>query len=155
MSGDPREIAEYGHEDAPPRDGIGEDDHPIPRWFQLSFYATLVFAAVYVPYYTLSGWSSASQWAGEVARAEERSALAAFGPAYTDRNGNVYPGVTLYDAWASGPEIEMPDVDVLGVDGGGGDGFRPEPRDHLGHRLLVDIGDDELGVSSIEQLGKP
>lgn len=45
----------------------------------------------------------------------QRAALDAFGHAYTDRSGNVYPGVTLYDAWASGEEIEMPDVDILGV----------------------------------------
>ena len=45
----------------------------------------------------------------------QASALAAFGHAYTDRSGGVYPGVTLYDAWASGLEIEMPDVDTLGL----------------------------------------
>jgi hypothetical protein len=44
-----------------------------------------------------------------------QAALAAFGHAYTDRSGNVYPGLTLYDAWSSGTEMEMPDVDVLGV----------------------------------------
>lgn len=48
-------------------------------------------------------------------RGDEAKALEAFGHAYTDRAGAVYPGVTLYDAWASGVEIEMPDVDVLGV----------------------------------------
>lgn len=45
----------------------------------------------------------------------EQKALAAFAHAYTDRAGGVYPGVTLYDAWASGAEIEMPDVDTLGI----------------------------------------
>ena len=45
----------------------------------------------------------------------ERKALAAFGHAYTDRDGNVYPGLTLYDAWRSGETIEMPDVDTLGI----------------------------------------
>jgi hypothetical protein len=45
----------------------------------------------------------------------QRAALAAFDHAYTDRSGNVYPGITLYDAWSSGEEIEMPDVDVLGI----------------------------------------
>lgn len=45
----------------------------------------------------------------------EREALAGFAHAYTDRSGNVYPGVTLYDAWASGTSIEMPDVDTLGI----------------------------------------
>ncbi|MCK6446203.1 MAG: hypothetical protein L6Q99_07395 [Planctomycetes bacterium] len=48
-------------------------------------------------------------------RGDQAKALAALGHAYTDRAGAVYPGVTLYDAWASGVEIEMPDVDVLGV----------------------------------------
>ena len=45
----------------------------------------------------------------------QRVPLAAFGHAYTDREGNVFPGLTLYDAWSSGADMEMPDVDVLGV----------------------------------------
>ncbi|MBI5362189.1 MAG: hypothetical protein HZA53_03355 [Planctomycetes bacterium] len=45
----------------------------------------------------------------------EQKALTAFAHSYTDRAGGVYPGVTLYDAWASGAEIEMPDVDTLGI----------------------------------------
>jgi len=48
-------------------------------------------------------------------RGDEQAALAAFGHAYTDREGNVYPGLTLYDAWSSAEEMEMPDVDVLGI----------------------------------------
>lgn len=44
-----------------------------------------------------------------------RSAAAAFGHTYSDRGGNAYPSVTLYDAWSSGTEIEMPDVECLGV----------------------------------------
>jgi hypothetical protein len=39
----------------------------------------------------------------------------AFAHAYTDRWGGVYPGVTLYDAHASLAQIEMPDVDALGI----------------------------------------
>lgn len=39
----------------------------------------------------------------------------AFAHAYTDRWGGVYPGVTLYDAHASLTQIEMPDVDCLGL----------------------------------------
>jgi len=39
----------------------------------------------------------------------------AFAHAYTDRWGGVYPGVTLYDAYASLQTIEMPDVDTLGI----------------------------------------
>jgi hypothetical protein len=45
----------------------------------------------------------------------EQQALAAFSHAYTDRWGGVYPGVTLYDAHASRTELEMPDVDTLGI----------------------------------------
>jgi len=39
----------------------------------------------------------------------------AFAHAYTDRWGGVYPGITLYDAHASRGQIEMPDVDTLGI----------------------------------------
>jgi hypothetical protein len=45
----------------------------------------------------------------------ERELLAAFAHAYTDRKGGIYPGVTLYDAWASEADKEMPDVDNLGI----------------------------------------
>jgi len=45
----------------------------------------------------------------------QRKTLTAFSHAYTDRSGTVYPGITLYDAWSSGAEFEMPDVDVLGI----------------------------------------
>ncbi|QDU67505.1 hypothetical protein [Engelhardtia mirabilis] len=45
----------------------------------------------------------------------QRKTLAAFDNRYTDRSGNVFPEVSLYDAWASGAEIEMPDVDTLGL----------------------------------------
>lgn len=46
---------------------------------------------------------------------EQQVVLAAFDHAYTDRAGWVYQGLTLWDAWSSGQEIEMPDVDVLGL----------------------------------------
>jgi hypothetical protein len=45
----------------------------------------------------------------------EQKALTAFAHAYTDRVGTLFPGITLYDAWSSGADLEMPDVDVLGV----------------------------------------
>ncbi|MBK7641859.1 MAG: hypothetical protein IPJ19_02225 [Planctomycetes bacterium] len=45
----------------------------------------------------------------------QQKVFQAFGHAYTDRLGVVYTGVTLFDAWASGAEIEMPDVDTLGL----------------------------------------
>ena len=45
----------------------------------------------------------------------QQKALEAFGHLYTDRTGNAFPGITLFDAWSSGAEIEMPDVDTLGL----------------------------------------
>ena len=44
-----------------------------------------------------------------------QQANAAFDHAYTDREGHAYAGVTLYDAWAGGGSIEMPDIDCLGI----------------------------------------
>lgn len=48
-------------------------------------------------------------------RGTYRSEARAFGHAYADREGNAYRELTLYDAWASGAEMEMPDVECLGV----------------------------------------
>ncbi|MEL6713152.1 MAG: hypothetical protein AAFP86_05225, partial [Planctomycetota bacterium] len=39
----------------------------------------------------------------------------AFGHAYADRSGRAFEEITLYDAWSSGAELEMPDVEVLGI----------------------------------------
>lgn len=39
----------------------------------------------------------------------------AFAHAYSDRNGNAFREVTLYEAWSSGAALEMPDVEVLGI----------------------------------------
>ena len=36
-----------------------------------------------------------------------------FDHVYCDLNGKAYPEVTLYDAWASGNSLDMPDVDVI------------------------------------------
>jgi cytochrome c oxidase cbb3-type subunit 3 len=65
------EIAELPHPEAVECDGIREEDNAIPLWFNLSFAATIVFAIVYLPYYHLHlQWSSAGQYAEEVAAAE-------------------------------------------------------------------------------------
>lgn len=40
---------------------------------------------------------------------------AGFAHAYTDRIGGAYPGITLYDAYASRSDLEMPDVDTVGL----------------------------------------
>jgi len=72
---DPRleipELAGPGRE----RDGIGEDDHPVPLWFNLSWIATTIFGIAYMVWYlALSDWSSAGQWQAEVGAAESQTA---------------------------------------------------------------------------------
>jgi len=64
------EVAERPIPGDPVLDGIGEEDNPIPRWFNWTFAATIVWAAFYIPYYLLSGWSAAGQWQAEVSAAE-------------------------------------------------------------------------------------
>jgi cytochrome c oxidase cbb3-type subunit 3 len=68
------EIAEYELPGADARDGIGEEDNPIPKWFTISFFATIVFACFYAPYYLFSGWSQVSQYEAEVEVAEAHAA---------------------------------------------------------------------------------
>lgn len=74
MSAEQQEIAEYQRDDGALRDGIGEDDHAIPFWFSASFVASVIFAAVYIPFYLFSGWSQVGQYQEEVAVATERVA---------------------------------------------------------------------------------
>lgn len=71
---DPREIAELVHPGEPVRDGIGEEDNDVPTWWWWTFVGTILFAAFYVPYYTLSGWSQEQQYAAQVEAAEALAA---------------------------------------------------------------------------------
>jgi len=72
----PEEIAERPKRTAPHNDGIGEEDHAIPAWFNASFAATIVFGIVYVIYYVAMGWTSRGQYEAEVAAAEAIAAVA-------------------------------------------------------------------------------
>ena len=84
----PDEVAELPGEHVDGTDGIAEADNPIPRWFNVSFLATIVFAIVYLAFYTLTGWSSRGQYEAEVAVATTRAeAVRAALPA-----GNPYTG---------------------------------------------------------------
>jgi cytochrome c oxidase cbb3-type subunit 3 len=74
MSDEQREIAEFERGDAAPRDGIGEEDNPIPLWFNVSFYGAIVFGIFYIFYYDFSGWSQVSQYQAQVARVEAKVA---------------------------------------------------------------------------------
>jgi len=76
MSPEEREVAEKIRPDAAPRDGIGEEDNPIPLWFNVGFYGLIAIGIVYACYYTLSGWSSAKQYRAEVAVAARAAAAA-------------------------------------------------------------------------------
>jgi len=71
MSAEQPEVVEYPRADAAKRDGIAEDDNAIPLWFNIGFYGLIVVGIVYILYYTLSGWSAASQYDAQVAIAAE------------------------------------------------------------------------------------
>lgn len=45
--------------------------------------------------------------------AEQKRNATLFGHLYADRDGRVFAGITLYDAWNSGKQIEMPDTDAI------------------------------------------
>jgi cytochrome c oxidase cbb3-type subunit 3 len=59
---------------APERDGIDEEDNPIPTWFNVGFYGLIAFGIVYAAFYLGSGWSSVGQYAAELEEAELRYA---------------------------------------------------------------------------------
>lgn len=87
MSPERPEIPELERAEAAPRDGIGENDNPIPLWFNVSFYGALVFGVLYILYYNFSGWSQVGQYEAEVGRrAEYLAALRAAAPAAATEN---------------------------------------------------------------------
>lgn len=69
------EVVEYARQDEAQRDGIGEEDNPIPLWFNATFAATIVIACIYIPFYILGGWSAAGQYTDEVERLEATFAV--------------------------------------------------------------------------------
>jgi cytochrome c oxidase cbb3-type subunit 3 len=73
MSDERGEIAELPRADQAVRDGIGEEDHPIPLWFNVGFYGLIGVGIVYILWYAgISGWSQLGQYQAEVAAAEAR-----------------------------------------------------------------------------------
>jgi len=90
MSAEDHYIPELPHADHPHNDGIGEEDNPIPPWWWWSFFATILFAAFYIPYFTLTGWSQVLQYTQQVEQAKAIARTSA--PATPDTNpfhGNV------------------------------------------------------------------
>jgi cytochrome c oxidase cbb3-type subunit 3 len=53
-------------------DGIDEYDNKLPAWWLGIFYFTIAFALVFVPYLSMTGWSSAGQYQEEMAAAKEK-----------------------------------------------------------------------------------
>jgi len=91
MSDSNLEIPERPSPGAGARDGIGEDDHAIPLWFNVAWIATWIFGIAYIVWYLgFSDWSSHGQWAAEAAAAAKNApvATATAGSA----NGNPYRG---------------------------------------------------------------
>ena len=68
------EVVERERADEALRDGIGEDDHAIPFWFNATFGATIVFAIAYVVYHQASDWTQAGRYQEEIARFEASAA---------------------------------------------------------------------------------
>lgn len=61
-------------------DGIEELDNPLPKWWNMFFWSTIVFSFIYIGIYGVgdwkgfANWSSYGQWEAEVAKAEEKYA---------------------------------------------------------------------------------
>ena len=69
------EIPERPLADDPPRDGIAEDDHEIPGWFNLGFYGLIVVGLGYIFFYgAMAPYSAASIYAVEAAEADAKLA---------------------------------------------------------------------------------
>ena len=75
-----REIPELPLASAAERDGIGEDDNPIPLWFNAAWVGTWIVGAIYMVWYlAISDWTPRAQWALEVAAAPKPAAAASAG----------------------------------------------------------------------------
>ncbi len=76
MSEETPDVPEWPREGEPERDGIGEEDNPVPLWFNVGFYGLISFGELYTIYYTTSAWSSLGQYEAQLAAAREQEAAA-------------------------------------------------------------------------------
>jgi cytochrome c oxidase cbb3-type subunit III len=59
------------------RDGIAEDDHPVPLWFNAAWVLTWIVGVAYIVWYLgFSSWSARGDYAAEVAAAAKTAAVA-------------------------------------------------------------------------------
>jgi cytochrome c oxidase cbb3-type subunit 3 len=95
------EIPELARADEAVRDGIGEEDNPVPLWFNVGFYGLIVFGILYIVYYLGSGWSQSGQYQAEMERAEallaeHRATLPSKNPYHDDANA-IAEGKQVFD----------------------------------------------------------
>jgi len=88
-------------------DGIEELDNPLPKWWNMFFWSTIVFGFIYIIIYGVGGWtgvsnwSSYGQWEAEVAKAEEK-----YKPYYDKLNAmSIEELATNEEALATGQRI--------------------------------------------------
>ena len=74
MTPEQTEVVERERADEALRDGIGEEDHAIPFWFNATFGATIVFAVVYIAWHQASDWTQAARYQEEISRFEASAA---------------------------------------------------------------------------------
>jgi len=102
MSAQDREVAELERRDGSLRDGIGEEDNAIPLWFNVGFYGLIAVGIAYILYYTLSGWSSRTEYEVQVAAAESRAeAVRAAMPAENPYRGDAAAIAEGAQVWAT------------------------------------------------------
>lgn len=100
MSEEARNAVEHERPDGAAHDGIGEEDNPIPLWWWITFLGTIVWAALYSPYYLFSGWSQEAQYEAEVAAAQVQiAAVQAELPSSNPFRGDVTAVAEGKDTW--------------------------------------------------------
>lgn len=75
MSDVKNEIAELPHVGPSPRDGVGEEDNPVPMWFNAAWILSWIVGVAYIVWYLgLSSWTQYRQYDAEVASAQVKAA---------------------------------------------------------------------------------
>lgn len=108
-------------------ENLQEYNNPLPRWWMILFYVTIVFGVIYLVLYPglgrttgILGWSSTDQHAREMKRAEEK-----YGPIYTKLAGMSFDELVKNpDAMGIGQRLFLNNcAQCHGSDGLGAKGF--------------------------------